>query len=258
VTPVPLAEPGAKAPSRVLIAGRGQTKAPRPGQTAEPGVFPPRWASLKSLADADCERRWKRSATKYSNRFVAASALCAVDADGRAPFSSVCNGDSGGPMVSGTLARPLLVGVISWTGPRCGADKLPSVSAEVAHFHSFLTDTDPVWAPVPGGPAKVTGDPRVGATLRCEIPAWEVAPDKLEIRWLRRVRTKAGYEFRNVGSAETYKAVPADSGNLIDCQARGSNAGGEAETPPAASAVRIAGQAGAEAGAAVSRATSAA
>jgi hypothetical protein len=168
--------------------------------------------------------------------------LCAVDADGRRPLESVCAGDSGGPMVSGPPAAPVLLGVISWTGPRCGADRLPSVAAETERYRTFLTDPNPVWAPVPGGPTRVIGAAQVGSTLSCEIPPWQVAPDRVEIRWLRRTRAARRYRFTLIGSDPSYVVRPADAGLLLRCDARGSGPGGRTVVPSGPqSATRIAG-----------------
>jgi secreted trypsin-like serine protease len=55
---------------------------------------------------------------------------CSIAADGQEPLYSGCNGDSGGPLWTGTTA-PVQLGV-SWGGDRGGADHLPSVFADVA------------------------------------------------------------------------------------------------------------------------------
>lgn len=223
VRPVPVAEPGARLPARVLILGQGKTRPDGPT-----GRTPLRQATLRTVGDAACERRWTRSRSRYRTHFRPAAEVCAIDADGRAPLDSVCAGDSGGPIVAGTLKRPVLVGIISWTGERCGADRLPTVGAEAAHFHAFLTAAEPVWAPVPGGPPVVTSD---GTTLTCALPAWTVAPDRVDYRWRRRVRTKDGYDFSTVGTGPTYVPVAQDRARLLTCEALGSNAGGRTVTP---------------------------
>lgn len=231
---------GSVLPARVVILGRGQLHAPRPGRRAATGLFPLRRASLRTLGDAECGRAWKRSRTRYRARFAAATDVCATDPAGP-PFSSVCAGDPGGPMITGRLARPVLLGVISWTGPRCGADRLPSVSVDARAFRDFLLDPSPRWAPVPSGPVRVTGEPRVGATLTCEPPAWELAPDRVAFRCYRRVRRGDRFVLRRVGGGATYTARVADRGRLIDCRALGVNAGGRTIVPLApGSAVRIA------------------
>lgn len=223
VRPVPVAEPGAPLAARVMVLGQGMTRPDAPT-----GRTPLRRATLKTLGDTACERRWKRSGSRYRSHFRPAAEVCAIDADGRAPLDSVCAGDSGGPIVAGTLARPVLVGIISWTGERCGADRLPTVGAETAHFHAFLTAAEPVWAPVAGGPPAVTRD---GDTLTCALPAWTVAPDRVDYRWQRRVRGKDGYEFSTVGTGPTYAIVAQDRGQPLTCQALGSNAGGRTVAP---------------------------
>jgi hypothetical protein len=233
---------GTRVPRRVRILGRGQIVAPAPGKRAEPGLFRLRQATLRTVGDRACERAWRRSATKYRTRFEAALMLCAIDTDGRRPLDSVCAGDSGGPMVSGPPAAPVLLGVISWTGPRCGADGLPSVATETDHYRTFLTNPSPVWAPVPGGPTRVTGVAQVGSTLSCEIPPWQVTPDEVEIRWLRRTRAAREYRFTPVGSNPSYVVQPADTGLLLRCDARGSGPGGRTVVPSGPeSAARIAG-----------------
>ena len=241
VRPAALPGPDARTPKRVVIVGRGQIHAPRPGKTALPGLFPLRRATLKTLGDSACRRLWKRSRTKYRNRFEAKSDLCATDADGRRPRDSVCAGDSGGPMIAGTLARPILLGVISWTGPRCGADRLPTVAVDTRHFDAFLTNPTPTWAPVAAGPVRIVGTPRVGERLTCVLPAWEQAPDRVDVRWLRRTTGKDGaYRFDKIGKGASYTVVAADAGKLVDCEALASNAGGRTLVPLASgSAVRI-------------------
>ena len=99
VRPAALPGPRARTPKKVIIVGRGQIHAPRPGKTALPGLFAPRRATLKTLSDSDCRQLWKRSKTKYRNRFEAKSDLCATDRDGDSPRASVCAGDSGGPVM---------------------------------------------------------------------------------------------------------------------------------------------------------------
>jgi Trypsin len=223
VRPVPLLEPGAKLPSRLRIVGQGKTRWNGPT-----GATPLTQAMMKSVRDADCKRRWLRSDSKYRKHFRGPIEVCAIDANGRAPLDSVCAGDSGGPILAGTLKRPVLVGIISWTGERCGADKLPTVGAEAAHFREFLTAAEPVWAPVPAGPTRAV---RTGGTLTCELPAWTVAPERVEVRWRRRVRDKDSYEFKTVGSGASYTPTAADRGQLLTCEALGSNGGGRTETP---------------------------
>ena len=62
---------------------------------------------------------------------------------------TVCSGDSGGPMTSGSL----LYGVVSWglsgSGPGCSSCQccpgLPQMGANVAHFYSWITNQINEW-----------------------------------------------------------------------------------------------------------------
>ena len=220
--PVPLMEADDRLPARLHILGVGQTQVDGPT-----GATPLRQATLRIVRDADCERRWKRSRAKLRNRFRGVSEVCAIDADGREPLDSVCNGDSGGPIIAGTLKRPVLVGIISWAG-KCGADGLPTVGEETAHYRDFLTAQEPAWAPVPDGPTRATLS---GGTLTCELPAWSVAPEQVQVRWQRRTRGADGYDFVTVSREATYATTDKDRGKLLSCQALGSNAGGRTLTP---------------------------
>jgi len=113
VRPASLPAQGARTPARVTVLGRGQIRAPRPGTTAAPGLFPLRRVTLSTIGDVRCSRTWRRSGTRYRTCFRASSDLCATDVDRLAPLDSVCACDSGGPMIGGTLARPVLLGIIS-------------------------------------------------------------------------------------------------------------------------------------------------
>ena len=137
--------------------------------------------------------------------------LCAIDADGRAPLSSGCNGDSGGPVYSGTDRRPRLLGVISWGGARCGADHLPSVSAEVARYRDFVLAPNPVWEPRATSPAVISGDSRVGGTLTCTPPAFDAPVDAVTFQWRDR-------DFAVVATGPSYTVQARDSGRDISCE----------------------------------------
>ena len=149
--------------------------------------------------------------------------LCAIDADGRAPLSSGCNGDSGGPVYSGTDRRPRLLGVISWGGARCGADHLPSVSAEVARYRDFVLAPKPVWEPRATSPALISGDTRVGGTLTCTPPAFDAPVDAVTIQWRDR-------DYAVVATGPSYTVQARDAGRDISCEVTASTAGGPTTT----------------------------
>jgi Trypsin len=153
--------------------------------------------------------------------------------DGRAPLSSGCNGDSGGPLYAGTAAAPVLLGIVSWGGSKCGADHLPSVFAQISRYRAFITDTSPTWAPATRDPAKVTGTRRVGAKLNCSTSGFTARPTKLEYTWQR----QGGRKVTDVGHAKTYVVRSADAGHPLVCSVTASNDGGISTVPFATSSI---------------------
>lgn len=75
------------------------------------------------------------------------------------------------------------------------------------------------------------------------MPAWEQAPDRVDVRWLRRTTGRDGaYRFDKIGEGTSYTPVAADAGKRVDCEALASNAGGRTRVPLASgSAVRLGG-----------------
>ena len=219
VRPVPLLAPGARLPRRVRLLGRGRTVAPGHGGDARGQL---REARLASVGDGACTRIWRRH-PHHGEQFSAARMLCAIDADGRAPLSSGCNGDSGGPEYSGTHRRPRLLGVISWGDPRCGAGHLPSVSAEVAHYRAFVLAHQPVWEPRPTSPARISGDTRAGGTLTCTPPEYDAPVNTVTFQWLDR-------NLAPIATGPSYAVQARDSGRDISCRVIATTAGGPTTT----------------------------
>lgn len=230
VRPAALATARTRIPKRLRLLGSGVTQ---PDRRVEIGSL--RQATLRTVSDRTCARVWRRHRGNGDERFNAPRMVCAVDANGRPPLSSACYGDSGGAMYAGSLARPVLIGVTSWVGPGCGTDHLPSVGARVSHYRAFALDPAPVWAPVTSGSATVSGDPRAGQTLTCTPPAWDVAPEQVQILWERPAKT-----IRRLGSGPTYVPRRSDVGEIVACHVLGTNGGGQgAAEPGPQSVVRI-------------------
>ena len=211
--PVALARPplaGAKG----TVLGTG---APAPKAVADNVL---RRAALTGMSDRACASWFRRHGGRtYRRAFDADTMLCAS-----APKRSACRGDSGGPwFVAGRLA-----GVVSW-GKDC---KGPSVFADPAALRSFIEDPAPLLKPVSGdAPPRIEGEAKVGATLRCVVPAWKRAPKRATVRW-------SSYRFpsgsRSAGRGETLTVAAEEEGRLLSCSATGSNASGSETTLPSA------------------------
>jgi hypothetical protein len=217
------------------ILGRGRQFAQGTGHSEAQTLAPSglRQAVLRPMTDKDCAAAWKRRRGNGGERFDAARMLCAIDVDGQEPLSSGCNGDSGGPLYTGSAAAPMLLGVVSWGSTRCGADHTPSVFAEVARYRDFIADPSPTWAPLPTSAAKVTGSRKVGGKLRCAVDGYVARPTKVEVEWQR----QGGRKPKVVGHARTYKVVAADAGHPLVCTVAASNGGGISTAPFATTSI---------------------
>jgi secreted trypsin-like serine protease len=229
IAPVTLGSANA---AQATIIGRGRSTAPGSG-AGETFDLKLRGAMLRLMSDSSCAKAWKHRKGNGGESFDAARMLCAIDADGRAPLSSGCNGDSGGPLYTGTPEAPVVLGLVSWGGSRCGADHLPSVFADAARYRSFLLSPSPIWAPLTADPAKVTGTKAVGRRLTCRTSGFTGRPTKLEYTWQR----QGGRKVVNVSHARTYTVRTADAGHPLVCSVVASNDGGILSVPFATSSI---------------------
>jgi Trypsin len=231
VAPVSLGgTPGNEA--RILGTGRSTAPGSRASESVAFGGGL-RDAVLRPITDRVCARAFRHRPGNGGERFDATRMLCAIDVDGLAPLSSGCNGDSGGPLYAGTPQAPLLLGVVSWGGSRCGADHLPSVFADVARYRGFVTDPSPAWAPATASPARITGSRRVGGKLTCTATGFTSPPTRIAVLWQR----QGGGRPKTVARARTYRVARADRGRQLVCAIEASNDGGVADVPFGTSAI---------------------
>jgi hypothetical protein len=227
---VPFVKLGGPEPGEALILGRGRPFAPGTGHSeAEMLDGTLRTAPLETIGDAACARLLKGYRGSTLERFDPRM-RCSIDADGRAPLYSGCNGDSGGPLWTGTASAPVQLGVVSWGGDRCGADHLPSVFADVALYRAFITDPSPVWAPSSkaGGRARIAGTSRPGRTLTCAFGGRvSEAGVKLVYTWKVLGRGRGGVSSpRRIGGGRTYTIAAHDRGFRLGCFVDAANRGG--------------------------------
>jgi secreted trypsin-like serine protease len=231
IAPVTL---GSASVPQATILGRGRSTVPGSGANEEQTFdLALRDAALRPISDAACARAWSHHEGNGGESFDAARMLCATDVDGVAPLSSGCNGDSGGPLYTGTTAAPIVLGLVSWGGSKCGADHLPSVFADAARYRDFILDPSPTWAPLTANPAKVTGTRRVGAKLTCRTSGFTGRPTKLTYQWQR----QGGRKVVVVSHARTYTVRKADAGHPLVCAVEASNDGGIVTVPFATASI---------------------
>jgi hypothetical protein len=214
---VPVALGGAQ-PPQARIIGAGRQFAPGTGHSeGEMLGGGLRQASLRIISDKECGTDFKGYRPVDGEKFDGARMLCGIDPDGKGRLSSGCNGDSGGPFVAGTNEAPVLLGVVSWGGDRCGADHLPSVFAEVDRYRAFIIDPTPTWAPTRHGTVRISGT----HTLKCKLTTPREPGTHLEYVWKHLPRWGRPVK---VATGNTYKAP---KGERLGCFVYASNDGGE-------------------------------
>lgn len=228
-------------PAEALILGTGRRFAPGTGHTEAAMLDRTlRTAPLKTIDDAACAQLFKGYKPSAGERFDPRM-RCAIDADGKPPLYSGCNGDSGGPLWTGTAQAPVQLGVVSWGGDRCGADHLPSVFADVARYRAFILDPSPTWAPMRVGAAvRITGTRRAGRTLRCTVSDYAREPGvKVAVHWAIVGAGRGHFGApKVVGRGRTYKVGRAARGRHIACFAEAANDGGSIQIGLANTSIR--------------------
>jgi secreted trypsin-like serine protease len=241
VTGVPLVALGVADPAEASILGRGRPFAPGTGHSEGEmldGTL--RTAVLRTLSDSACAKAFRGYRGSTGEHFDPRM-RCSIDADGRPPLFSGCNGDSGGPLWVGTPAAPVQLGVVSWGGDRCGADHLPSVFADVARYSGFIADPSPTWAPAKtGATVRIAGTPRLGRTLRCTTRGYvPEAGAKVGYSWVIVGAGRGHFGApKPVGRGATYTIARADRGHHVACIADASNRGGYVDVGTGSTLVR--------------------
>jgi hypothetical protein len=220
VVGVPIVALGGRPDAAMKIIGRGYVNAPGSGRPKSENFHAVlRQATLRTLTDGACAKAYRHRRGNGGERFDGSRMICAIDPDGRAPLSSGCNGDSGGPLMAGSYDAPRVLGVVSYGGSGCGKDRLPSVFAEVQRYRSFILSPNPVLAPQTTGVATLE---RYGRRLTCTAPAFTSVPTKVAYGWRR---MKHGMT-RPGGRGRIHTVVKADGGYVLTCEVKASNAGG--------------------------------
>lgn len=213
-TPVPIVSPRSGAPA--VLIGLGVSRYGGGGF----GTF--RKVSLQIRPDSECRSRLHAVDPPQARNYDPRSMVCTIDPDGRPPYRSGCNGDSGSPLlmrnVSGTLG---VTGVDSW-GIACGTSHGdPEIFSQPSAVRAFIRDENPPWYPAPAGRVSLPGPIQVGTPATCAIPPWVVPPRRVQIGWLVD-------DEEPMGSFDkpTYTPRSRDEGRRLQCVAFAENRGG--------------------------------
>lgn len=124
----------------------------------------------------------------WASTFASSVMTCAIGQNPAGAFVSVCRGDSGGPLFSGSGASTRLIGLTSFgSANRCNDPNLPPVFTRVSAFRPWISGLVPL-PPLPSGNPVGTIDSAVrSSTNRVLVQGWAIDPDakdpvRIEVR----------------------------------------------------------------------------
>ena len=226
VKPLPVAQSDPPAGTAATIIGHGKRRWFGLDLDATPKRYIDHTRPLVSgvqeiVSDAACRSYYAHNRYK-DDFFDAADMICSLDPRSKpsqaagAPWTSVCAGDSGGPLIS----RGELVGVVSWS-EWCGLRHDPAVFARVSKLRDFALG-EPVWAPVALGAPTVIAE---GGRLTCVAPAFEAPAEPFGAVWTENGRPMKG---------ALGLTIEGKGGRTYTCAVRARNAGGSSRTAASA------------------------
>jgi secreted trypsin-like serine protease len=136
--------------TRALIAGWGQTV---PGESPSTAL---QWAETTVQSQESCEQRIEG--------FRPDAELCAIDAVNSA--TSICSGDSGGPLIESSSTGPAEIGVTTQTTTRCSPE-YPNTFTATAFIQPWVSEAVGALSTLasPGAPSSATAVPGRYATV---------------------------------------------------------------------------------------------
>lgn len=220
VAPVPLAHERPAPGTPVVAYGHGRTAPDELGDVAQRGDF--------AVEDG------KTCSAELAGVVDQQSVLCA-----RGEETTVCPGDSGGPLLVDVGGRPRLVGITSFAGEvnglQCGQPSSAGFT-DAARLRAWALSRWLPLAPVPEGKPVIEGDLHAGKTVHCKEPEWRDKPDSVETEWYRENIGSDGFEFYTpigggtTGGTTPELTVPADTaGKNLLCAVTATSAGGHVD-----------------------------
>jgi secreted trypsin-like serine protease len=145
-------------------------------------------------------------------------------------YSGGCSGDSGGPLTALIGGRETLVGITSYGATSCRA-KVPTVFTKVPYYERDIRTgianvTTKAASVSKSGPINqlapsITGVPRMGGTITCNVGLWSSDTLKITTRWI----TTSSWNLQNPANP-SIRFTAVYSNSPFTCEVTASNAFG--------------------------------
>jgi hypothetical protein len=156
-------------------------------------------------------------------------------------YTAACSGDSGGPLITGTLSKPVISGIVSY-GPAESCNlTIPTVFSRVSYYlgdiataRNFVaarSQTNNLAAPVALEPPVISGTFAPGSTVACSDGVWTSNAKSFKKSWFTNPKGAKDYEdVEKIGEGDTFTLSRDEFSKTLVCyvQASGSKrTGGE-------------------------------
>jgi chymotrypsin len=150
-------------------------------------------------------------------------------------YTAACSGDSGGPLITGILSKPVISGIVSY-GPAESCNlTIPTVFSRVSYYlgdiataKNFVlarSQTNNLAAPVALEPPVISGAFSPGGTATCSDGVWTSNAKSYKKSWYTNPRGAKDYEnVEKIGEGDTFTLSREEFSKTLVCfvQASGS------------------------------------
>ena len=151
-------------------------------------------------------------------------------------YTAACNGDSGGPLITGTLSKPVISGIVSY-GPAESCNlTIPTVFSRVSYylgdiataknFVAARSQTNNLAAPVALEAPVISGSLTPGSTVTCSDGVWTSNAKSYKKSWFINPKGAKDYEdAQKIGEGDSLALSRDEFSKTLVCyvQASGSN-----------------------------------
>jgi chymotrypsin len=148
-------------------------------------------------------------------------------------YTAACSGDSGGPLITGTLSKPVISGIVSY-GPAESCNlTIPTVFSRVSYylgdiataknFVAARAQTNNLAAPVALEPPVISGAFTPGGTVACSDGVWTSNAKSYKKSWYTNPKGAKNYEdVEKIGEGDTFTLSREEFSKTLVCYVQAS------------------------------------